>query len=109
MGIGPGEPDLITVRAKRFLTSADRVVCFDWLTNEVAHQIGGPEKIEVVTFESLGGPDSRARAKFCAQVRRWVSAGEKVVFATSAIQRFVRRLVGCRIGLLIGIRLSCRA
>ena len=83
VGIGPGEPDLITIRAKRFLTSADRVVCFDWLTNEVAHQIGGPEKIEVVTFESLGGPDSRARAKFCAQVRRWVSAGEKVVFATS--------------------------
>lgn len=83
VGIGPGEPDLITVRAKRFLEVADRIVCFDWLTNEVAALVGGPEKIEVVTFVSLGGPDSRARAKFCAQVRRWAAAGEKVVFATS--------------------------
>lgn len=83
VGIGPGEPDLITIRAKRYLKVADRVICFDWLTNEVARQIGGPEKIEVITFESLGTADSRARAKFCAKVRRWVAAGEKIVFATS--------------------------
>ena len=83
VGIGPGEPDLITVRAKRFLQEADRVICFDWLSNEVAKHLGGPEKIKAVTFESLGAPDSRERATFCAQVRRWMATGEKIVFATA--------------------------
>jgi precorrin-4 methylase len=98
VGMGPGDPELVTFKAAKVLKEADRVFCFDYLKDEVA-RFAGSEKITVASpllmgrfrGESVKDLPSQLRdrarqseeesAKFLPQVRGLVASGKKVVFA----------------------------
>lgn len=98
VGMGPGDPELVTMKAARILKEADCVFCFDYLQAEVA-RFAPPEKITVASALLMGRfrgqaieelppqLQDRARrsakeaAKFLPQVRQLVASGKKVVFA----------------------------
>lgn len=98
VGMGPGDPELVTFKAAKVLKDADRVFCFDYLKDEVA-RFAPPEKIAVASSLLMGRfrgqgvqdlpPQVRQRAcqsaeetaKFLPQVRELVAGGKKVVFA----------------------------
>lgn len=98
VGMGPGDPDLVTFKAAKVLKEADRVFCFDYLKDEVA-RFTPLEKITVASPLLMGRfrgesvkdllPQLRDRArqseeetaKFLPQVRGLVANGKKVVFA----------------------------
>jgi len=100
VGMGPGDPELVTFKAARVLKEADRVFCFEYLKDEVARFAPG-EKITVASSHLMGRfrgqkvkdlpPELRDRArrseeetaKFLPYVRKLVAGGEKVVFADS--------------------------
>jgi precorrin-4 methylase len=100
VGMGPGDPELVTFKAARVLKEADCVFCFDYLKDEVA-RFAPREKISVASPLLMGRfrgqslkdlpPQLRDRArqseeetaKFLPHVRKLVASGKKVVFADS--------------------------
>jgi precorrin-4 methylase len=98
--LGPGDGELITLKAARLLRDAYRVYCFEFLRDEVA-RFARPEALAVVSPLLMGrhvvpaadgsSPELRAgtdqaalaRADFVSQVRAMVNAGGTVVFADS--------------------------
>lgn len=100
VGMGPGDPELVTFKAAKVLKDADCVFCFDYLKDEVARFVP-PDKITVASSLLMGRfrgqsvkdlpPQLRDRArqseaetaKFLPHVRELVASGKKVVFADS--------------------------
>jgi precorrin-4 methylase len=98
--MGPGDKELVTLKAASLLKNADRVYCFDFLREEVA-RFARPEALFVVSPLLMGRfvvPDSEgldrgvpervaqsvlARADFTSQVRAAVNCGRTVVLADS--------------------------
>ena len=54
LGLGPGSPDLITARAARILRTADVVLCFSWMKDELA-PLARPGTVEVASPLLMGG------------------------------------------------------
>ena len=98
VGMGPGDAELVTIKAARVLKEADRVYCFDYLKEEVARYVPA-ERMTVVPFMLLGklvgqsetdvpaGLRQQVRqseaeiSRFVPQVRAMVAAGKTLVFA----------------------------
>ena len=100
VGMGPGDPELVTFKAAKVLKDADCVFCFGYLKDEVA-RFASPDKITIASSLLMGrfrgqsvkdlppGLRDRARqseeetARFLPRVRELVASGKKVVFADS--------------------------
>jgi precorrin-4 methylase len=54
IGIGPGDPNLISVKAASLLKRADLVFCFSWMKDELAPWVR-PEVVEVASPLLMGG------------------------------------------------------
>ena len=98
VGMGPGDAELVTIKAARVLKEADRVYCFDYLKDEVARYVP-PERLTVVPFMLLGKlvgqsekdapADLREQvrqsqdemSKFVPEVRQMIAAGKMLAFA----------------------------
>ena len=99
MGTGPGDPELITLKAAGVLRSADVVFCFSWLNEELARFVQ-PGRVEVVSPLFMGGRYFRQKpedvsaelreavveanaelAKFKQRVEQLVAQGKTVAFA----------------------------
>jgi precorrin-4 methylase len=99
VGTGPGDPELITVKAARILGSAEVVFCYSWMKDELAPLVR-PGVVEVVSPLLQGGryfggkPDQfsgedrdraarahEALAKLKARIAKLVDEGRTVVFA----------------------------
>ncbi len=101
VGIGPGDPQLVTVRASQVLRDADRVYCYHWLKDEVlawAHSqavvvaspllIGGqfigrePAEVEASQRERVR-QTNHAFEQFRNDVREMLQAGKTVAVAAA--------------------------
>jgi precorrin-4/cobalt-precorrin-4 C11-methyltransferase len=98
VGMGPGDAELVTIKAARVLKEADRVYCFDYLKDEVARYVPA-ERLSVVPFMLLGrlvGQNEKdfpanlrqqvrqsqaEMSRFVAEVRQMVAAGKTLAFA----------------------------
>jgi precorrin-4 methylase len=96
--MGPGDAELVTIKAARILKEADRVYCFDYLKDQVARYVP-PERLSVVPFMLLGrlvGQSEKEApanlreqvrrseaemSRFVPEVRRSVAAGKMLAFA----------------------------
>ncbi|WP_371194787.1 uroporphyrinogen-III C-methyltransferase [Glaciecola sp. SC05] len=77
LGAGPGDPDLLTVKAVKTLAKAD-VVLFDWLVSkEVLALIGHTATVEFVGKRA--GHHSVAQAHICERMVAYALAGKYVV------------------------------
>ena len=100
VGMGPGDPDLATVKAMKVLKEADRVFCFDYLKETVAPYVKQGVLVEMspLLLKKFYGKDpaqfqgkmrqrcAESAQKFtalAAQVREMVAAGKTVVFVDS--------------------------
>ena len=87
---GPA-PGLVTLRARQILASADRVICFHWLKEQVA-TLTDPDKIVVASPYLMGGRYLGIDpAKFEGKQRQEVAEANA---AMSAFNADVRRLAG---------------
>jgi precorrin-4/cobalt-precorrin-4 C11-methyltransferase len=100
VGMGPGDAELVTLKAVRILNEADCVFCFDYLKAEVERHIS-PEKVSVASSLLMGrfrgqdlqtlSPQLRKRAqrneeemvKFVPKIRKMIAEGKTVAFADS--------------------------
>ncbi|NQT15882.1 MAG: hypothetical protein HQ582_24210 [Planctomycetes bacterium] len=96
VGTGPGDPELITVKAARILRNADLVFCYHWMKDELAPFVQ-PGVVEVVPHGLQGGrylgqkpeefpEDQRDRAheelaKLKERLAGLVAEGKTVAFA----------------------------
>jgi siroheme synthase len=99
VGVGPGDPSLITVKAADVLRSADMVFCFSWMKDEIAPFVPAGA-LEVASPFLMGGQycgqrpedvsaDLRDRVvrtnqelgKLKTRVQKLVAEGKTVVFA----------------------------
>ena len=99
VGTGPGDPELITLKAASVLRTADTVFCFSWLKEELTRFVE-PGRVQVVSPLLMGGrylgqkPEevpaelrdgalqaTAEHAKFKQQVEQLVAQGKKVAFA----------------------------
>jgi precorrin-4 methylase len=98
VGMGPGDAELVTIKAARILKEADRVYCFDYLKDEVARYVA-PERLSVMPFMLLGKLVGQSEkevpanlreqvrrseaemSRFVPEVRRLVAAGKMLAFA----------------------------
>jgi precorrin-4/cobalt-precorrin-4 C11-methyltransferase len=99
VGTGPGAPDLITVRAAQVLRSADLVLCYSWMKDELAPFVR-PGVVEIASSMFQGGKyigqkpsdfsgaerDRAASAheelaKLKARIKGLLKEGKTVVFA----------------------------
>ncbi len=100
VGMGPGDPDLVTVKAIKVLKEADRVFCFSYMKETIAPLVKQDALIEIspLMLKKFYGKDPaqfqgkmqkwceesrRKLAEFTAQVRKMVAAGETVAFVDS--------------------------
>ena len=82
VGMGPGNPDLVTPRAAKILAGADRVFCFDYLEHEVSPFVR-KDVLEVAPSFLMGGGTRPEVFLFAAGVRRTVAKDKTVVFAAA--------------------------
>ncbi len=99
VGIGPGDPELISLKAARVLRRADLVFCFSWMKDELAPYVR-PGVVEVASPLLMGGqycgqqPDefsgelqqrvrqtNEALEQLKKRIRTAVSEGRTVAFA----------------------------
>jgi uroporphyrin-III C-methyltransferase len=79
VGAGPGDPDLLTVKARRLLDTADAVLYDSLVTGEVVDSC--PPNVELVDVGKRPGPDGErtTQAEIDASLVRRARAGETVV------------------------------
>jgi precorrin-4 methylase len=100
VGMGPGDAELVTIKAARILKEADRVFCFDYLKSEVERYVPS-EKVTVLSPALMGrfrgqdlstlSPQLRERAQrneaelvqFTPKIRKLVADGKTIAFADS--------------------------
>ena len=100
IGMGPGAPDLLTIKARNILKKADRVYCFDFLEHEVARFVGS-DALTVASpllrgkhhMSDLGGLEGEKRKRalksiaeserFVRHVQKLVAQGKTVAIAAA--------------------------
>jgi len=83
VGIGPGDPGLVTDETRRIVQASDHVFCFDYLETETSRLTSDGDALEIVPFSVMGQENQQERRRLAAQVRRLVFAGQSVVFCAA--------------------------